>query len=356
MKPTVLFDPFPRPRARIFNAEQWDRFNAVANIIETGDGRMADEMVERWLPEVTAIVGQTALPRDRLDRAAQLRAVINVEGNFLQNIDYDACLARGIPVLSIGPAFATPVAEMCLALALDLARGVTAGDRAMREGTETYGMAACADAVMLSGARVGIIGYGNIGRALRRMLSGFRAHVSVYDPWLPDNVLREDDTHPMTLEELLTTSQFIIVLAGVTSENQGFLDRAKLELIPPQSILILGSRAAVIDFDAFVELANAGRFRAATDVFPSEPVDPGHGVRQSRLLLSSHRAGGGPTTSFTIGEMVIDDLNLILQGLPPVRLQAARRETVSRMRSLPGRAFAAPASSNPDRNTDHAKR
>jgi phosphoglycerate dehydrogenase-like enzyme len=340
-KPLVLFDPYPRPRARIFNAAQWARLTAIATIVETGDGQMADEIVERWLPEASVVIGQTTLGPERIGQALQLKSIINVEGNFFQNIAYDACFARGISVLSIAPAFATPVAEMCLTLALDLARGVTAGDQAMRRGSEVYGTPGNPDAVPLTGARVGIIGYGNIGRALRRMLAGFRAQVSVYDPWLPANAIYEDDAHPIGLDELLRTSQFIIVLASVTSDNQGFLDRAKLELIPRDSIFVLASRAGVVDFDALIELANAGRFRAATDVFPVEPVPQQHRVRQSRLLLSAHRAGGTPATALAIGEMVLDDLSLILQGLPPVRLQAARRETVSRMRSPPAQAFPA---------------
>jgi phosphoglycerate dehydrogenase-like enzyme len=341
-KPLVLFDPFPRPRARIFNAEQWARLAAMATVVETGDGQMADDIVERWLPEASVVIGQTALGQERIAQALQLKSVINVEGNFFQNVAYESCFARGISVLSIAPAFATPVAEMCLTLALDLARGVTAGDQAMRLGSEVYGTAGNQDAVLLTGARVGIIGYGNIGRVLRRMLAGFRAQVSVYDPWLPANAIHEDDARPVGLDELLRTSQFIIVLASVTSDNRGFLDRAKLELIAEGSIFVLASRAGVVDFDALVELANAGRFRAATDVFPLEPVPRQHRVRQSRLLLSAHRAGGTPATALAIGEMVLDDLSLILQGLPPVRLQAARRETVSRMRSPPARSLPAP--------------
>ena len=342
MRPVVLFDPFPRPRARIFTAEQWARVNALATVVEAGDAAMPDDIVDRWLPEAQVIIGQTPLPTERLARAGKLKAVINVEGNFLQNVDYETCFSRGIAVLSVAPAFSVPVAEMCVALALDQARDVTGGDRAMREGTEVYGSPGNRDAVLLSGAGVGLIGYGNIGRALRRLIAGFRARVSAYDQWLPAAMLRDDDVIPAGLDELLATSQFIFVLAGVTSDNQGFLDRTKLELIRQGSIVVLASRAAVMDFDAFFELANAGRFRAATDVFPCEPVDAGHRVRRSKLLLSSHRAGGMPATALAIGEMVIDDLGLMLHGLPPVRLQAARRETVLRLRSPPARSLSAP--------------
>jgi len=82
--------------------------------------------------------------------------------------------------------------------------------------------------------------------------------------------------------------------------------------------------------------------RAATDVFPVEPAPPELPARQvDGLLLSSHRAGGLPSALAAIGEMVVDDLGLILSDLPPQRLQAARSETVGRWRNAPGRSYAA---------------
>ena len=110
---------------------------------------MPDELVEAHLPEAVAIVGQTAMPKERLERAPNLRAIVNVEGNFLPNVDYAACLDRGVHVLNASPAFARPVAEMALGMAIDLARGIGAADRAMRAGTETYGLESNADAFLL---------------------------------------------------------------------------------------------------------------------------------------------------------------------------------------------------------------
>ena len=102
---------------------------------------MPDAMVEAHLPETVAIVGQTAMPAERIARAPKLRAIVNVEGNFLPNVDYDAALDRGIHVLNASPAFALPVAEMALGMAIDLARGISARrprdarrDRGLRAG------------------------------------------------------------------------------------------------------------------------------------------------------------------------------------------------------------------------------
>ncbi len=99
---------------------------------------MSADRFESYLPEMALLIGQSDLPRARLERASKLRAIINVETNFLQNVDYDVCFERGIHVLAPGSAFAKPVAEMALGMAIDLCRGVTNADRAMRAGNEKW--------------------------------------------------------------------------------------------------------------------------------------------------------------------------------------------------------------------------
>ena len=79
-------------------------------------------------------------------------------------------------VLGCGPAYATAVAEYALGLALDLARGISREDRAFRAGRERYVSASTADSILLTGATVGLIGYGNLGRALHPLLQPFRHH------------------------------------------------------------------------------------------------------------------------------------------------------------------------------------
>jgi phosphoglycerate dehydrogenase-like enzyme len=156
----------------------------------------------------------------------------------------------------------------------------------------------------------------------------------VYDPWLSPGYLREHGCEPSDLDALLAESKVIFILAGVTTENEGFLGRRELEKIRPGSAVVLASRAEVVDFDAFVELAGAGRFRAAIDVFPEEPVPPNHPIRRTeRILLSSHRAGGLPEVYTRISEMLMEDIDLILRGLPPIRLQRAHARTASVARS-----------------------
>jgi phosphoglycerate dehydrogenase-like enzyme len=332
----ILVDPLPRTLAMICDAPTRERLERLGELVIHEHGPMPDAMVEAHLPETVAILGQTAMPAERLERAPHLRAIVNVEGNFLPNVDYAACLARGVHVLNASPAFALPVAEAALGMAIDLARGITAADRAMRAGRETYGLESNADSFLLVGSPVGIVGFGDLGRALRRLLVPFGCPVAVYDPWLPELAITREDARPAALADVLAGSRVIFVFAAATSENEGFLGRAELERIGPGSVLLLMSRANVVDFEALVELVRAGRLRAGVDVFPEEPVPPGDPVRQlDGMLLSPHRAGGMPEAFLEIGRLAVADLELVLRGLPPVACKRAERETAGRMRSRP---------------------
>ena len=273
-------------------------------------------------------------PLSGLARARHLKAVINVKGNWEPTLDYVACQARGIAVLSIAPAMAPAVAEASLGFAIDLARGITQADQDFRTAKERYGIQGNEQAYSLFNAVVGFIGYGNLGRALRPLLTPFGVQVLVYDPWLPDGYLAAQHCQATALDMVLQNAQFIFILAGVTAENQGFLTRERLALIRPQASVILVSRAEVVDFEALIEFAQAGRFRAAVDVFPEEPVAQDHPMRYAHnILWSAHRAGGIWPSYQRISEMMMDDIRQILNGLAPVRLQRAEPQQATLMRS-----------------------
>jgi phosphoglycerate dehydrogenase-like enzyme len=127
----------------------------------------------------------------------------------------------------------------------------------------------------------------------------------------------------------------IFVLAVPSVENKALLSRSLLERIQPGAVLVLISRAHVVDFEALTELVLAGRFKAAIDVFPVEPLPMDHPIRQAPgAVLSAHRAGAVEEGLWEIGQMVVDDLEAIVRGLPPQRLQAAQPELIRRYGNL----------------------
>ncbi len=334
-RPLVVLMPAPQRSDRIFTAERRAELAEIASIVDLeADAR--PEALDEVLPEAYAIIGQPDLGAERLRRARSLRAVFNVEGNFYPNIDYRACFDRGIYVLGCGPAYAQAVAEHALGLAIDLARGISREDRAFRTGTERYVADGNEDAVLLSRSRIGLIGFGNLGRALLPLLRPFGAELRVFDPWLPDRVLLEQQLIPASLAEVCRESRFVFVLATVTPQSQHLLGAAELDLLPPGARVVLVSRAAVVDLDALLDRVAAGRIMAAVDVWPIEPVPAHHRARAlDGLVFSGHRAGAIPAAFAQIGDMVVDDLRQLLQGLPPVRMQVAARELVGRYRNRP---------------------
>lgn len=335
MKPMALVDPHPRTLELLFSPADLKRLKSLVRLVTWEGSRMPAEMVDRHLPGAAVLIGQTDLPRERLARAEALRAVVNVEGNFQPNVDYDSCFRRGIHVLGTGVAFGQAVAEMALGMALALARGIPQADRAFRQGKEVYGRLSNQESFLLAESEVGLIGYGSLGRALLPLLAPFRCRVRVHDPWLPERFLVEQGMEPVPLERLLTSSRVVFVLAGATAENRAMLDRRALDLLPRGACLVLVSRAALVDFEALTAKLAAGELRAALDVFPEEPFARRHPLRKmDNVLLSAHRAGSLAAAYRLMGEMLVDDLAQILNGLPPLRLQRAERETVARMRSM----------------------
>ena len=109
----------------IFQSQAQSRLSEIADLTVYDTGSNADRYAGREPASSRNTHWPTDLPRERLVRAQKLRAIFNVEGNFLPNIDYDYCFSHGIRVLIASPAFAVSVAEMALAFALDLARGVS---------------------------------------------------------------------------------------------------------------------------------------------------------------------------------------------------------------------------------------
>ena len=148
--------------------------------------------------------------------------MFNVEGNFLPNIDYAYCFQHGIRVLNISPVFAEPVAEAALGMAIDLARGISRSDRHFRQGTGQYGLAANIDAFSLFRLEIGFIGLGDLGRAILPLLRPFGCQVGAWTRGYLRNTLKAWDVQP-ALWMRSCSVRVIFVVAGATSQNQGFL-------------------------------------------------------------------------------------------------------------------------------------
>ena len=334
-RPLAISAPEPRTLDLIFSDKARAELNAKYEIVEADPENIAG-LGDDILCRTRYIIGQPPLSAETLDRMPQLRSILNVESNLLNNMPYDILFQRGIHVVTTGQVFAEPVAEIGLGFALSLARGIVDADVAFREAKELWGGEGNASARLISGSEIGIVGFGDLGKALRRTLSGFKARIRVFDPWMPRSILEENGVEPASLSDVLTQSDFVFVVASVTSENRGFLGADAFASMRKGAAFILLSRADVVDFDALMAAVASGHIVAASDVYPQEPLQSDHPVRSLKgFIRSAHRAGALDSAFKKMGDMVLEDMDLMDRGLPPMRCKRAERETVSRMRSKP---------------------
>ena len=319
---------------RIFDEPTKRRLERLGRVIWHDGSPASAEHIEHYLPQTIALIGQSALDKTRLDRAPHLRAVFNVESNFLGNLDYAELHRRGIPVLSTAPVYARPVAEMVLAMAISLARRMHEADAALRLGREFKGDNH--DSFLLHGKPLAIVGLGNTGRALLPLLRPFSSEILVHDPWIEPAALREMSVRPASLDDCFARARVVFLLAAVTSENAGTIGARQFASMQPGSVVILASRAALVNFPELLAAARSGHIRAGIDVWPEEPIPPDEPGRTTpNTLLQAHRCGSVPEIQKLIGQFVADDLEAILAGRPPSRCQRAVLETVSKLRSIP---------------------
>jgi len=336
VKPKVIVAPDFRQMAEVFDQATVDRLERIADVVWGHDGPMPQEGFLAALKDATAVVfGTWHYGPDAIAGAGHsMRYIYEVAGGLSHpGLDYATCFERGITVGGCAPAFGAAVAEMALALTLDAARLVSEGDRAFRVGEERWLHAGTEGAVTLFGKTFGFLGAGGLSVNLQRLLEPFGGRIVAHDPWLDPARLAERAIEPVDLEQLFEISDVVFVLAVPTPQNHGLVTRDLMEHLVPTDILAVISRSHLVDFEAMTDLVLDGRFRLAIDVFPREPLERNHRIRQApNAVFSAHRAGALPDALHEIGRMVVDDLEAVLAGREPTRMQYANPDVIARLR------------------------
>ncbi|WP_420113028.1 NAD(P)-dependent oxidoreductase [Pseudactinotalea sp.] len=239
---------------------------------------------------VVAIITQFfPLARDLLDRWPRLRAVATMRAGT-ENIDQEALAQRGIAFAANAGRNANAVAEMTVALMLATLRDVGEGHRQVRDG-QWRPQPLPLGLRELAGRRLGLVGYGAVGRFVQRRLAGFDLEVVVADPYLDPAQLSGASLVP--LDDLVATADVVSLHARTTPQTRGLIGAAQLAAMGSESILVNTARADLVDEPALVrELQSGGISGAGLDVFSVEPLPADHPLRSIRgVVLSPHLAG-----------------------------------------------------------------
>jgi phosphoglycerate dehydrogenase-like enzyme len=228
-------------------------------------------------------------------------------------IDLHAATKQGIVVTYTPGLLDDSVADYTFALLLALARRVSEGDAAMRNGG--WKIAWGND---VGGRTLGIIGLGRIGMAVARRAAGFAMRLLAYNP-KPKPEAEKLGVKFVSLEELLAQSDFISLHAALTPQTRGLLGKAQFRKIKPGAFLINTARGALVDEAALTEALSENRLAgAALDVFATEPLPPDSPLRSMpNLLLSPHQASSsretGERVSLAAAKAIVD----LMQGRQP---------------------------------------
>ena len=331
----VISDPFPRTLDLIFTKKKLRELKTKYKVL-TVPKNNSYKFYEKNIHNATFIMGQPNLDKKLLLKAKKLKAIINVESNFMHNIDYDYCFKKRIHVIATSPVFSKPVAEIALGMTLSLLRNIHNAHLDFVKGREKYGLESNLKASLLSEKKIGLLGFGDLARSLYPLLLPFTKDINVYDPWISKKKIKQFGFNSMSLNQMFKKCEIIYVLAAVTTKNKNLIDKKLLNKMKPNSLFVLMSRAAVVNFKDLIKRVKKGDLLFATDVFPKEPVTKNDPIRKVKnVLFSAHRAGALESAFFNMGNIVLKDMNLISRNLQPKFCKIAQPKTVNLLASKP---------------------
>ncbi|HZW99970.1 MAG TPA: D-glycerate dehydrogenase [Trueperaceae bacterium] len=269
-----------------------------------------DEPISRQalLQRVRGAAALITLMSERVDdellevAGPQLRVVANYAVGY-DNIDVAACRRNGVVATNTPGVLTGATADMAFALLLAVARRLREGDELVRSGEWTGWQPLQLLGAQVSGATLGIVGLGRIGRAVARRARGFDMTVLYHNRNRDEDAESDLGVRYVSLDELLELSDFVSLHAPLTQETRHMIAAAELRRMKPSAVLINTARGAVVDEADLVEALRDGTIAGAgLDVFEEEPaVHPGLAPLPS-VVLAPHL---GSATLETRTEMAL---------------------------------------------------
>jgi phosphoglycerate dehydrogenase-like enzyme len=294
--------------ARLSKVAEWSRH---AGREDSGDLRaqiaQADVLMTTW--------HSPFLRMPMFGAPTRVRLIAHCGGEVKSRMDEE--VFEHFIVTNAAEPMAAPVAEMALALMLTLIRRLPDYTAEMRAGvvrTNEY----ISVGETARGRKVGLIGFGRIGRAFARLVEPLGVELMVADPYCNAEMVAEHKGKMSGLDELLSSCSVVVLAAGLTPETQGLLDQRRLALMPDGAYLINVARGGLFDLDALLAELRKGRLTVALDVTdPFEPLPPDHELRRlPNVLLTPHIAAGGIEMRRAIGAVAIDEVVRFCKGQP----------------------------------------
>jgi hydroxypyruvate reductase len=240
----------------------------------------------------TAIIAASKIGARTPALLPSLRFVLNL-GIGYDQLDLPALRSAGVAAANLAGLADECVADMAMALLLDVARGTSRGDRFVRAGK--WGKEPFPFLNRITGKRLGILGLGSIGLAIAKRAEGFRMSIAYHNRRQRMDVPYRFAT---SVRELAASSDHLAIAAPGGAETRHLVNAAVLAALPPHGIVVNIGRGSIIDQEALIEaLASGHLFGAGLDVLEGEPSVPPPLLIFDNVVLTPHRAGSTHETS-----------------------------------------------------------
>ena len=261
-------------------------------------------------------VRTTKIPRKVIEAAPNLK-VVSRHGVGYDSVDVACLTERGIPLCVAATSNAVSVAEHAMFMILALAKQSVAFDRATRSGEFwiKLGMGAqdIADKSLL------IAGFGRIGSRTAKRALAFDMKVSVYDPYVDDDVIKAAGCTPVAdFDAALPAMDFVTLHCPKSTATVNMIGKAQLAAMKPTAVLVNTARGGLVDEDALYDALTSGTIAAAgLDVFAVEPPKPEHPLFQlDNIIVSPHSAGVTEQSILRMASQTAKNVLDVLDGKP----------------------------------------
>lgn len=272
-----------------------------------------DRLVAEVGPRVRAVVtgGGTGVSNAIMDACPNL-GIVAINGVGTDAVDLKHAAGRGVRVTNTPDVLTDDVADLAIGLMIAGSRRMMVGDRFVRAGRWPGGGLPLARKV--TGKRLGILGLGRIGMAIAQRAAGFGMDIAYTNRKPRSDVSYRFVASPV---DLARESDILIVAASAGPDARNMVNRAVIEALGPDGLLVNVARGAVVDEPELVAALTDGRLGgAALDVFANEPHAPEALFGLDNTVLQPHQASATVETRMAMGNLVLANLSAFFAGQP----------------------------------------
>ena len=292
------YDPILNPDDVLYSSDE---------IIERAKG--ADAILPCHTEQFTADV-ITRLPES-------VRAIANFSVGY-DHVDTEAAKARGLIVTNTPEVLSDATAELTMMLMLGAARRASEGERLVRTREWKDWSPSFMVGTQVTGKRLGILGFGRVGRVVARRARGFDMEIHYNDVRQMPPELEEGAVYHQTPEDLMPHCDFLTLHTVASPETIKLLNAERIALLPDGAIVVNASRGVVIDDEALIAALKSGKLTAAgLDVYNNEPDIPPEYRQLPNVFLMPHIGSATRETRDAMGFRAIDNLDAIFAGREP---------------------------------------